>query len=121
VGAAPETPPGEGEAPNPYDHAFASSAWHELWAERQDRFERGIRYRLGAPFTPLLWVEELSRDGVAIEVREGVARELWFWCERAHWPGARDWTERQLARLAALKAALAASPLRPGEWLAGRR
>ncbi len=65
-----------GEVPDPYDVFTDRDDWATWWADNHARFDEGVRYRFGEPYSPLAAAAELERDGVPVRVRRACALEL---------------------------------------------
>ncbi|MSP24794.1 MAG: hypothetical protein EXR75_06430 [Myxococcales bacterium] len=64
------------ERPDRYEPTTEGMVWRAYFAEHRKRFEPGVRYRFGVPWSPLAPVDELAAEDVPVGTRRLAALEL---------------------------------------------
>ncbi len=111
---------GQLEGPEgPHGLAEASS-WRSFWRMARTRFERGVRYRFGEPFTPAMTLDELEGAAAPADRREA-ATELAAASGGAARVELGSLAARQRDDLAAARAWLASAGYAPGAFTGASR
>ncbi|MFT3764725.1 MAG: HEAT repeat domain-containing protein [Minicystis sp.] len=95
-----------------------AAVWQERLEERRKRMDPGLKYRFGAPYTPLLSLEEISDESAPVRVRENATLELTVAADLPERIEITDWVARQHAALHAMGARLVETKdaYPPGGW-----
>jgi uncharacterized protein (TIGR02270 family) len=65
------------DSPEPvHRRAQSTDLWAAWWASNQQRFRKGVRYRLGQPFLPAAALQSALATGLPLAVRQWAADEL---------------------------------------------
>jgi hypothetical protein len=93
--------------------------WRAWLDEHAARFDRDLRTRGGAPWTPIALVDELESRATPPDRRPEAALELWITTGLVSPFSPDDWVARQRAHLAELRARVRSAAVEPGAWAFG--